>query len=125
MEMASANQAGNTLSSDTMDLEGSEYTNVLSRLHSTLNPRSYLEIGVNAGRSFALARCASIGIDPAFAISDPSTMIDILKKPVCMMFNMGSDAFFRQFNPSELLGKPIEMAFLDGLHRCEFCNCVA
>jgi len=37
-------------------LEGEFYTTVLERLHRTLMPRSYLEIGTSTGSSLALVR---------------------------------------------------------------------
>jgi hypothetical protein len=85
-----------------------------------LSPKSYLEIGVNAGVSLALSRCPSIGIDPGFIIQDPAIFADIMKKPYLMLFNMTSDAFFDQYKPSLLFDRHIELAFLDGMHRCEF-----
>jgi hypothetical protein len=102
------------------DLSGRRYYKVLEQLHRMLLPRSYLEIGVRDGRSFALSRCASIGVDPRFTISDPSILKEVLNKPSIMFFTLESDKFFEQFDPSQLLGGPVDFAFLDGLHQCEF-----
>ncbi|MEJ1978107.1 MAG: hypothetical protein WDN49_20315 [Acetobacteraceae bacterium] len=33
---------------------------------------------------------------------------------------MGSDDFFHDFSPLQILAKPINFAFLDGMHHCEF-----
>jgi hypothetical protein len=33
---------------------------------------------------------------------------------------MGSDDFFAQHQPSKILDAPVDMAFLDGMHRCEY-----
>jgi hypothetical protein len=88
----------------------------LERVHAILGPRTYLEIGVNQGHSFALARCASIGVDPEFAL-----IVDVIgTKPACFLYQMGSDAFFEKIDPCKILGRPIDLAFLDGLHLYEF-----
>ncbi len=102
------------------DLTGGPYLDMLARLHAVLNPRSYLEIGVETGATLALARCAAIGIDPAFRFSDIELVRQITAKPSLMLYQMSSDAFFASHDPTALLGRPIEMAFLDGMHRCEF-----
>lgn len=95
---------------------GEHYYQVLTRLHRVLEPRSYLEIGIRDGRSFALARCASIGIDPAFNIIPAA----VVNKPASHLFRMGSDAFFARHDPQALLGGPVDVAFLDGMHLFEF-----
>lgn len=102
------------------DLPGLHYFKVLEQIHKMLNPKTYLEIGVNSGLSFILSRCASIGIDPGFIMTDPAVFTEIMKKPYSMFFNMPSDMFFRNHNPSLLFGQPVDFAFLDGMHRCEF-----
>jgi hypothetical protein len=102
------------------DLTGAEYHHMLARLHAVLRPRSYLEIGVETGATLALARCAAIGIDPVFRFADIDLVRQITAKPRLMLFQMPSDAFFADHDPTALLGRPIEMAFLDGMHRCEY-----
>jgi hypothetical protein len=102
------------------DLTGTPYLDVLARLHAVLRPRSYLEIGVETGATLALARCAAIGIDPAFRFGDIELVRQITAKPSLMLYQMPSDAFFADHDPTALLGRPIEMAFLDGMHRCEY-----
>jgi hypothetical protein len=102
------------------DLAGEVYFNTLRRLHDVLGPKSYLEIGVQSGMTLALARCPSIGIDPEFAIVDPAVMAEILSNPAVFFFKMASDVFFARHDPSQLFGGPVDFAFLDGLHRCEF-----
>jgi hypothetical protein len=102
------------------DLPGTPYHEMLARLHAVLCPRRYLEIGVETGATLALARCAAIGIDPVFHFGDIELVRQITAKPRLMLFQMTSDAFFADHDPAALLGGPIEMAFLDGMHRCEF-----
>jgi hypothetical protein len=102
------------------DLSGAPYHEMLARLHAVLRPRSYLEIGVETGATLALARCAAIGIDPVFRFADIELVRQITAKPSLMLYQMPSDAFFADHDPTALLGRPIEMAFLDGMHRCEY-----
>lgn len=95
---------------------GPDYRRFLRMLHEQLNPQTYFEIGVRWGDTLRLANCASIAVDPKFAIT-----FDVMgKKPLCLSFQETSDHFFGHRDPKALLGKPIEMAFLDGLHQFEF-----
>ncbi len=101
------------------DLAGEHYIATLGRLHEVLRPKTYLEIGVLQGDSLKLARCASIAIDPAFHLS-PDNLEAVFSKPELHLYQMGSDDFFDRHNPRKILGAPLDMAFLDGMHRCEF-----
>lgn len=95
---------------------GESYLLLLKAMHTHLKPRTYLEIGSATGRSLALAECASLAIDPAFSLTrDP-----VLKKPSLHLFQCTSDVFFRNNDPSKVLGGPVDMAFLDGMHLYEF-----
>src|ERR1700753_4048048 len=102
------------------DLPGDSYTAVLDRLHRTLLPKTYLEIGVETGATLAIARCASIGIDPAFRFRDPELVKQIIAKPSLLLYQTTSDSFFERFDPGRLFGAPVDFAFLDGMHRCEY-----
>lgn len=96
-------------------LVGENYLNYLQKIHEKMNPRSYFEIGTRSGDSLALAKCASIAVDPEFAISS-----DVIgTKPFCMFFQQTSDDFFLHHDPFRLLGGSIDFAFLDGLHLFE------
>lgn len=101
------------------DLSGEDYIRTLARLHDVLRPKTYLEIGTLQGKSLALPRCKSIAIDPAFHIS-PEFLPGIFAKPSVQFFQTGSDDFFAANDPAAILGAPLDMAFLDGMHRCEF-----
>ena len=69
---------------------GAGYLKLLRRLHALRRPKTYLEIGTAAGKTLALARCASIAIDPRFRLAR-----DVKQgKPTCHLFEMTSDAFF-------------------------------
>lgn len=102
------------------DLSGDSYIQVLDRLHRFLSPETYLEIGVETGATLALARCPSLGIDPEFRFLNIETVRRVVAKPTLLLYQMPSDDFFARFNPSMLLGKSLALAFLDGMHRCEF-----
>jgi hypothetical protein len=98
------------------DLQGEDYLVFIARMQTLLQPRTYLEIGTRTGESLALARCPSIAIDPVFAVSAEA----LRGKRVCQFFQMSSDDFFRDYDPSVLLRGPIDLAFLDGMHLFEF-----
>ena len=97
-------------------LTGEMYRLVLRRFHEVLKPETYLEIGVDRGETLALADFCSIAIDPSFKLKE----VPINKKPSCFFFAMTSDVFFKSQDPTRLFGKPIDMAFLDGMHWFEF-----
>jgi len=58
-----------------------------------------------------------LSIDP-----NPHVQADaaIGTKALCAFYRMTSDAFFAKFDPRAALGGPIDMAFLDGMHLCEY-----
>lgn len=95
---------------------GSYYIDVLSWFHTFLSPKNYMEIGTNTGESLRLSSCQSIAIDPAFYIQREI----IGQKPTLHAYQKPSDAFFRDHNPLAILGSPIDLAFLDGMHWFEF-----
>ncbi|MEO6207239.1 MAG: class I SAM-dependent methyltransferase [Candidatus Limnocylindrales bacterium] len=107
----------------------------LRELHALTRPRNYLEIGVNDGKSLALSRVPTIGVDPAFKITVP-IHCDV------QLIKATSDAFFARKDPIRHLrssrdprknvrrGRPlfgawigkttVDLAFIDGLHLFEF-----
>ena len=102
------------------DLAGHGYLQVLQTLHDVLQPRNYFEIGTFSGESLALAACPSIAVDPGFLFADLDIVRRIVSKPALFLFRMTSDRFFQTHDPTALLGDKIQLAFLDGMHRCEF-----
>jgi hypothetical protein len=97
-------------------LTGLLYLNALAALHELLQPRTYLEIGVADGATLRPAQCASIAIDPDMHLTQ-----DVVgKKPCCLLFQSTSDAFFAQHDPLRLLQRPVDLAFLDGMHWYEY-----
>ena len=95
-------------------LPGDDYLAWLSRFHAKLSPRTYLEIGVDAGRTLSLARPPTlvVGVDPApvapLAFAAPTRT-----------FPMESDAFFASEEAARFDAQPVALAFVDGLHLFE------
>jgi hypothetical protein len=87
---------------------------LLIELHEVLKPRTYLEVGVHVGKSLALSRTRTIGIDPMFAV-DREIECDV------QLARTTSDEFFARTDPLAFFeGQPIDLAFIDGMHLAEF-----
>lgn len=97
-------------------LHGHNYQAVLESIHRELRPATYLEIGLMHGDTFALAKCASVGVDTELRIATTA----LAGKPRIHLFQTTSDRFFAEQDPTALLGGPVELAFLDGMHLFEF-----
>lgn len=89
-----------------------EKTVLLKALHDLLVPDLYLEIGVQHGNSFNLARGGAIGVDPMAALHEPLA-------PGAKLFTMSSDTFFAT-EARALLDPPPGLVFIDGMHLAEF-----
>jgi hypothetical protein len=90
------------------------YLDFLRRLHELLEPPTYLEIGIRHGDSLALARGTSVGIDPSYELR---TEIG----PATTLFRETSDDYFDRDDAfAPFGGRPISLAFIDGLHLLEF-----
>jgi hypothetical protein len=89
---------------------GVHYLQRIQKLHRTLKPRGYLEIGVHAGKSFRLAACPAIGIDP-----EPTVELPLPSQS--KLFEMTSDEYFSNHHDPNF---PVDLAFLDGEHLFEF-----
>jgi hypothetical protein len=96
-------------------LGGSDYVTCLGRLHEILQPRSYLEIGTLRGMTLALSRCRSVAVDPTFRLTGSVPW----RMPSLFLFQGTSDAFFAEVDAAAVLGGPVDLAFLDGLHLFE------
>ncbi len=97
-------------------LPGDDYLAWLARFHAELRPATYLEIGVDAGRTLSLARppTLAIGVDPAMPASLPPFAVET------RTFALESDAFFASADVGARLGHtPVALAFVDGLHLFE------
>lgn len=89
---------------------------ILSYLHKIIEPKTYVEIGVNTGCSIVHANRKTnvIGIYPL------DSVIYKLPRNIKMFFET-SDAFFERKNISSILkNKFIDLAFIDGMHLFEY-----
>jgi len=96
-------------------LPGPDYFNVLKAIHAELRPRTYLEIGVSGGHSIILVSrgTRAIGVDPAPNVQFPLP-------PGTTIHSETSDDFFAKNDVPGLLGGPVELGFIDGMHWFEF-----
>lgn len=83
----------------------------LGHLHGILKPKTYLEIGVQYGWSFALSSFAetAIGIDPQPLVAPTGNQV---------IFAMTSDRYFATH--AGAVQDPIDLAFIDGMHLHEY-----
>ena len=96
-------------------LPGVPYGTWLTRFHELLRPAVYLEVGVATGRTIALAQppTIAIGVDPV-----PTLVVPVTAET--HIFAEPSDAFFAERRLHRMLGdRPIDFAFVDGLHTFE------
>lgn len=100
----------------TFRLAGIPYLEFLAMLHTQLMPRSYLEIGTRTGASLQDVGCDTIAVDPQFILDPGATG----KRARTFFFQVPSDVFFATQDVAQLLGRPVDIAFLDGMHRFEF-----
>jgi hypothetical protein len=92
-----------------------DYLGLLRRIHEHVRPSTYVEIGVHEGASLALAAPAtrSVGIDPTPALRHPLG-------PNTSVLRQTSDAALAGDELSWMLGgRPVALAFIDGLHLFE------
>ncbi|MGA9492020.1 MAG: class I SAM-dependent methyltransferase, partial [Mycobacterium sp.] len=95
---------------------GEGYFRILARIHEYLTPATYLEIGVDEGLSFEIVRpeTLALGVDPNPRLLKPLG-------PRQRVFAQTSDEFFEQCDViSELGGKTLDVAFIDGMHQIEY-----
>lgn len=85
---------------------------MLSMIHQCLSPALYLEIGVQEGRSFFLANCRSIGVDPMPRVGK-------LLGDNAQLVKMTSDNFFDD-PAGDMLKSPPDLVFIDGMHLFEY-----
>jgi hypothetical protein len=99
-----------------IELPGEDYFGVMARIHAHLRPRTYVEIGVELGRSIRLVGpgTRAIGIDP-------QPRVEFALGPNVRIVTQTSDDFFAQHDVRAALGGlPIDLAFIDGMHQFEF-----
>jgi predicted O-methyltransferase YrrM len=84
----------------------------LRSLHARLAPRFYFEIGIRHGNSLVLAHCPAVGVDPAPEIgASLAQSVQVVAAT--------SDTFFAE-RADEYLTRPVDLAFIDGMHWFEF-----
>lgn len=96
-------------------LPGEHYYQTLKRFHKWLKPANYVEIGVETGKSMSYAEPPTmcVGIDPA-------PQINVEFSADTKIFSETSDNFFEKYDlRSEVGDRPVELAFIDGLHNFE------
>jgi hypothetical protein len=89
-----------------------DYIDLLDALHTALTPRTYVEIGVESGKSLSLALPGTVlvGIDPAVRVRHPLS-------GTAHLFRETSDEFFALRSLRAVLdGHTLDIAFIDGLH---------
>lgn len=99
-----------------LEFPGEDYFRVLARIHEYIKPATYLEIGIDQGNSLEIVRpeTLALGVDPNPRIQKPLG-------PNHRIFAQTSDEFFEQRDViSELGGRTVDLAFIDGLHLFEF-----
>ncbi len=90
------------------------YFHLLADVHRRLAPRTYLEVGVNEGHSLRL-----VGASTRIVGVDPEPKVDALDHPDWTVVPATSEAFFAEHDVAGLLGAPLDLAFVDGLHLFE------
>ena len=88
----------------------STYYGLLRRAHEIVKPERYLEIGVHEGHSLTFVQPGTrvVGVDPEPKVDSPPDNTVIVAAT--------SDDFFADPALVGLLGGPIDLAFVDGLH---------
>lgn len=97
-------------------LDGPPHNEFVLAVTKARSAMSYIEIGVRDCLTFGPIGCASIGIDPAFRIK----FQPMRQKPSMHLYQMTSDEYFRDHDPRVIFGRPVDVAFLDGLHLFDF-----
>lgn len=95
-------------------MPGEDYRGVLKRFHDWLVPDRYMEIGVEDGKSMALAQTPTLSVG-----IDPSPKIEFDLSPNTCIFEITSDEFFSTMDAQTILGGPVDLALIDGLHLFE------
>ncbi len=98
-----------------LQMPGPASGELLSQIHNWLRPGTYVEIGVASGDSLvrAIPGTRVIGVDPAPTVTRPLPSTTTI-------FTETSDDFFARHDLRALLGGPVDLAFIDGMHLFEY-----
>ncbi len=95
---------------------GIHYLDFMSQVSAICAPKSYFEIGTNTGASLRKWSCDAVCVDPDFMIDT-----DVVgSKQRLFAYQTSSDDFFARFDLLQHFPQGVDIAFLDGLHLCEF-----
>lgn len=97
-------------------LHGPPYRNFVWGVLKMKAARNYLEVGVRSGSTLVGVECPAIGVDPQFLFERNP----VGGKRILHLYQMTSDDYFRDHDPRQVLGGPVDVAFLDGMHLFEF-----
>jgi Methyltransferase domain len=122
MEARAAALRSEYLNESKRRLPGPPYYQVLSHIHRVLQPANYIEIGVHRGVSLLQAVPGTpcvIGVDPEPSIEGAIEQSIEHRLPATRIYELTSDEFFARYDLRDLLGGPVALAFIDGLHLFE------
>lgn len=94
---------------------GVPHEELLSLSHAILRPNTYLEIGVNKGRTLGLTLpgTLAVGVDPA-----PKLRYPVSRRT--SVVGATSDRFFSSLLPEISAPWSVDLAFIDGMHLFEY-----
>lgn len=97
-------------------LPGEPYDAVMARIIGELHPRTYVEVGIFKGGTLKLVQKV-----PAVVAIDPDPRLEWTPEAHMRVFKMTSDDYFAARDLREDLGgRPVDLAFIDGMHQFEF-----
>lgn len=100
-----------------LDLTGPHYLEALAAIQVTLQPKTYVEIGIRRGDSFLMTGpdTRAVGIDPNPLIEET----DLTDRH--LVIRQTSDDYFSTDRiRDDLNGRPVDLAFIDGMHLFEY-----
>lgn len=100
--------------------KGVPFREYLRLVHDAVRPANYFEIGVKSGRTFRLARCPAVAVDPVFRTYAEVDPMGVVGRPETYMFQCTSDQFFSAYTPKQFFPAGVDFAFLDGMHLFEY-----
>ncbi|MEL7278767.1 MAG: glycosyltransferase [Pseudomonadota bacterium] len=90
------------------------YLTCLKIVHEAVQPKLYFEIGIDTGDSLGLAKCPSVGVDPAYMLQSA------FNAPTRVFREKSDDFFAKEERCAKVLKGGIDLAFIDGMHLAEF-----